>query len=323
MQTPWSAPGRESSPKRLSSSVRPSQQTTDADFARGAILGRGTFSTVYHGTHLASGVEFALKVIDKTIIRRMGVEESLASEINILRKTRHKHIVRLFSYYVTRSSVVLVLELCTSGSLAEFLQRQKDKRCSERTAAKIIFDVAHAVQYMHQRNIVHRDLKLENILLDEEGTAKIADFGTSRRILEARAFQCEDLDTEDVPIASRLTICGTLDYLSPEMLQREPQTIAVDLWALGAITAELLTGHPPFYHESQQRTMSAIVEDDPDLSVALTQHGSPAGVSPVRLQNTLSPKAVDFVRRLLNKDPRQRLSIDEVLLHPWLRANVW
>jgi aurora kinase, other len=246
------------------------------------ILGRGAYSTVFSATHIASNSPVALKEISLQWICNPTVKDQLKHEINVHRKLRHAHIVRMFSYYFTRDSLVIVMELCGKGSIRDRLDREGPFK--EARASRYIRQTARAIQYLHANRIAHRDIKLENILLDCNGVVKLADFGWS--ILT-------------IGESSRNTVCGTLDYLSPEMLAGS-HTSKTDVWSLGVGLVEMVTGCAPFYHLSEQQTVRNIKESEPSLP------------------SSLSPELKSLIVSMLQKDPAHRISIDDVLANMWV-----
>jgi aurora kinase len=274
------------------------EELSDDAFVRGGVVGRGASSTVYAATHAVSGSRVALKEIELWRIRDAARMKNLVSEINVHRTVRHPHIVRLYSYYRTPESIVLVMELGEEGTLADLHSSWPRKRCpSEHMAAMMVRQIAKALAHLHALHVVHRDLKLENVLV-VNGTLKLADFGVARELVAASGTAAAGSARSSAP--SRATVCGTLDYLSPEMVQQQRHTSKTDVWSLGVLAAELLVGEPPFYHESTQRTMAAIREDRP------------------RLPSALSAAGADLLHRMMAKDPQARPTIEEALAHPWL-----
>lgn len=265
------------SPKRTARQ----QDVRDSDFEKRQVLGRGSYATVTSAVHIHSGLDVALKEVPLSRMFSASMREQLQIEINTHRRLRHVHIVRLFSYYMTSTSLVLVLELCSNGTVRDRLTNSKP--FSEKRAARYLRQISRAVKYLHEMNIAHRDIKLENILLDKKGVAKLADFGWCREMCEG----------------GRSTVCGTLDYLSPEMLDGGRHDSKTDVWSLGVAVVEMLVGSPPFYNDSERETLKAIREKPPQLP------------------SSLSADAQDLIQRMLQKSPQARLSIQEVLDHPW------
>ncbi|CAI5509741.1 unnamed protein product [Closterium sp. Naga37s-1] len=208
-------------------------------------LGRGKFGTVFMARDRESGRAVALKAVSKREVREEGLQEQLRREIEIHAHLRHPHVLRLYGYFYDQAFVYLVLELATGGEL--YHQLRTRTRLQEGQAAKHVAGVARALQYVHARGVVHRDIKPENLLLSDKGEVKLADFGWSTRASDS---------------STCTTVCGTLDYLPPEMVEGEQHGREVDVWALGVLLYELLVGCPPFEAPTQTDTYRRIVEVD-------------------------------------------------------------
>ncbi|GFY37420.1 hypothetical protein TNIN_360711 [Trichonephila inaurata madagascariensis] len=252
------------------------------DFDIGKPLGKGKFGNVYLGREKTSKFVVALKVLFKSQLKQNGVEHQLRREVEIQSHLRHPNILRLYGYFYDESRVYLVLEYAPGGELYKALQRCK--RFDEKTAANYMAKIGSALKYCHSKKIIHRDIKPENLLLGQNDELKIADFGWSVH----------------APSSRRTTLCGTLDYLAPEMLENKTYDEKVDLWCLGILCYEFLVGKPPFEAESMQTTYSLI------RRVA------------VKFPSYVSSGAQDFISRLLKKEPAERMSVDNVLKHPWV-----
>lgn len=224
----------------------------------------------------------ALKVMYKHQLQSNQVEHQLRREIEIQGHMRHNHILRLYGYFYDEKRVYLLLEFAAKGEMYKVLQ--KEKQFTEERSAKYIGQLASALKYCHDCNVIHRDIKPENLLLGRKDELKIADFGWSVH----------------APNSKRQTLCGTLDYLSPEMIQGLSHDKMVDIWSLGVLCYEFLVGRPPFDHENQTETYQRI---------AKVNFSYPAHVSPV---------ARDFISKLLKKDPSERLYIDGIMRHPFI-----
>ena len=144
--------------------------------------------------------------------------------------------------------------------------------------------MAEALMYLHKKHVIHRDIKPENLLLGLAGELKIADFGWSVH----------------APTSRRQTLCGTLDYLPPEMIEGKDHNQNVDLWSLGILCYEFLVGVPPFEEQGNQHTYRRIATVD------------------LRVPSHVSPEAKDLITRLLVHNPEKRLQLDQVITHPWV-----
>ncbi|VDN06598.1 unnamed protein product [Thelazia callipaeda] len=255
------------------------------DFEIGRPLGKGKFGNVYLARLKGSNFIVALKIIFKSQLLRNNMQRQLLREIEIQAHLRHPHILRMYNYFCDKKRIFLILEYAEGGELYKELQRSR--HFSEERTAKLIFQMADALSYCHNKNVIHRDIKPENLLLGSVGELKIADFGWS---VHARS--------------RRETMCGTLDYLPPEMVSGEQHDEKVDLWSLGVLCYELLTGKPPFESPTHNETYKLI------MSVKY------------KFPSHISEEAKDLIRKLLVRAPSDRISLEEVMRHPWLRRYV-
>merc|ERR1712217_248033 len=144
-----------------------------------------------------------------------------------MKEVRHPNVLRLYGYFFDADRVYLMLEFAEKGEMFDHLRLAT--RFSEKRTARYIADIADALVYLHKKNIMHRDIKPENLLLDDEGRIKLSDFGWSVHTIQRR-----------------ITLCGTAEYLPPEMVAHQNHANTVDTWALGILTFEFLTGNSPF-----------------------------------------------------------------------------
>ena len=201
-------------------------------FEIGKPLGKGKFGRVYLAKERTSGFVCALKVLHKSELQQGKVEKQVRREIEIQSNLRHPNILRLYGHFHDSKRVFLILEYAGKGELYKHLR--KETRFPEWKAAQYIAQMAAALKYLHKKHVMHRDIKPENILVGIHGEIKISDFGWSVH----------------APNNRRNTMCGTLDYLPPEMIKPGSQenfySQAVDLWSLGVLTYEFLVGEAPF-----------------------------------------------------------------------------
>lgn len=264
----------------------PSKKWTLEDFDIGRPLGKGKFGNVYLAREKKSKFIVALKVLFKSQLQKNGVEHQLRREIEIQAHLRHDNILRLYGYFHDETRVYLILEYASRGEL--YKELQKHTRFDEPRAAKYIHDLSKALVYCHSMKVIHRDIKPENLLLGYYGELKIADFGWSVH----------------APSSRRATMCGTLDYLPPEMIANKKYDEKVDLWSLGILTYEFIVGKPPFESATTAETYQKISKVD------------------LRFPSYISPPAKDIISKLLKKNPNDRLTLQGILEHPWVLTNM-
>uniref|UniRef100_A0A8C5HZN2 non-specific serine/threonine protein kinase n=1 Tax=Gouania willdenowi TaxID=441366 RepID=A0A8C5HZN2_GOUWI len=254
------------------------------NFDIGRPLGKGKFGNVYLARERQTKFILALKVLFKKQLEKAGVEHQLRREVEIQSHLRHPNILRLYGYFHDSSRVYLILEYAPRGELYSELQRCRS--FPEDKSATYIMELADALNYCHTKKVIHRDIKPENLLLGANGELKIADFGWSVH----------------TPSSRRSTLCGTLDYLPPEMIEGKTHDEKVDLWSLGVLCYEFLVGKPPFEaktHEETYRKISRVEYTYPP-------------------QTNFSAGVKDLIARLLKHNPMHRLPIEGVLSHPWV-----
>ncbi|XP_050517186.1 aurora kinase A-B-like [Diabrotica virgifera virgifera] len=260
------------------------QKWTLGDFDIGKPLGKGKFGNVYLAREKRSKFLVALKVLFKSAIKEFNNEHQVRREIEIQSHLRHPNILIMYGYFHDETRVYLILEYAPNGALYSKLSASPNKRFSEADSAAYIEQIADALRYCHTKKVIHRDIKPENLLLGAKGEIKIADFGWSVH----------------APSSRRSTLCGTLDYLSPEMVTGKTHNEKVDLWSLGVLCYEFLTGRPPFESKSY---------DDTYRRISRAQFTIPPYVS---------AEAGDLIKKLLVVKPELRLELGHVLNHPWI-----
>jgi len=253
-----------------------------SDFEIGKPLGRGKFGNVYLAREKKTKFIVALKVLFKSQLQKSNVEHQLRREIENQSHLRHPNILRLYAYFYDATRVYLILEYAPRGEL--YKELQACTRFDESRTANYIKQLSEALKYCHAKHVIHRDIKPENLLLGLKGNLKIADFGWSVH----------------APSSRRTTLCGTLDYLPPEMVEGKEHDEMVDIWSLGVLCYEFLVGEPPFEAEGHKATYRRIAKVD------------------LQLPNYLSTGAKNFISKLLKHNPKDRASITEVLQDDWL-----
>ncbi|XP_061353990.1 calcium-dependent protein kinase 2-like [Gastrolobium bilobum] len=264
-----------------------------ATYTMGKELGRGQFGVTHLCTHKVTGQKFACKTIAKRKLVHKEDIEDVRREVQIMHHlTGQPNIVELKGVYEDKQSVHLVMELCAGGEL--FDRIIATGLYTERAAASLLRTIVQIVHTFHSMGVIHRDLKPENFLLlnkDENAPLKATDFGLSVFYKQGDMFK---------------DIVGSAYYIAPEVLKRRygPE---VDIWSVGVMLYILLCGSPPFWAESEHGIFNAILRGHIDF----TSDPWPS----------ISPAAKDLVRKMLNSDPKQRLTAYEVLNHPWIKED--
>ena len=271
------------SPRKLPASGRAQMKKWSLDdFEIGRPLGTGKFGRVYLAREKKSKYIVGIKVLNKSQLQKASIEHQLRREIEIQSHLRHPNIIRLYGYFYDATRIYLIIEYAARGELFSILRDAG--RFDERTAAEYIVQMCDAIDYCHSKHIIHRDIKPENILVGLHGELKIADFGWSVH----------------APSSRRTTLCGTLDYLPPEMIEGQEHDKSVDIWSLGVLLYEFLVGEPPFETDSQRGTCRRIINVD------------------IKYPSIVTPLARDLISHLLQKDPSKRMPLSQVRSHPWI-----
>lgn len=214
-------------------SAHPTREWNLSTFDIGRPLGKGKFGHVYMvRTKSEPNYILALKCLYKSEIVQSRVEKQIRREIEIQQNLRHPNVLRLYGYFHDEKRIFLMLEFAGKGEL--YKQLSKHGCFSDKRSSRYIDQMADALSYLHSKHVIHRDIKPENLLLGINGELKIGDFGWSVH----------------APGNRRMTMCGTLDYLPPEMVEQKEHNEKVDYWALGVLTYEFLIGNPPFEDRS-------------------------------------------------------------------------
>ncbi|KAF7658386.1 hypothetical protein LDENG_00013890 [Lucifuga dentata] len=277
----------------------------DADLKKiytfGRILGQGGFGIVYEATHIEMQKKWAIKEICKPEPGSSKVK-MLEQEVSILKQVDHVNIIHLKEVFETPMRMYLVTELCDGGNLKELLQRKKF--VTEDETRHIIRSLADAIVYLHKRDIVHRDLKLENILVksslhgDDSGmiNIKVTDFGLS-------------VKTDGVGIDNLLMrdTCGTFIYMAPEMISGRGYSQWCDVWSIGVIMYMLLCGESPFFSKSKTKLFQKIMKGELHFTLPTW--------------NTVSNEAKNVLTHLLKVDPACRMSANQLLDNPWITGD--
>ncbi|XP_053259407.1 serine/threonine-protein kinase PLK4 isoform X1 [Podarcis raffonei] len=255
------------------------------DFKVGNLLGKGSFAGVYRAVSLKTGLEVAIKMIDKKAMHKAGMVQRVQNEVKIHCQLKHPSILELYNYFEDSNYVYLILEMCHNGEMSRYLKNRKT-RFSEEEVRNFMHQIITGMLYLHSHGILHRDLTLSNLLLTNNMNIKIADFGLATQLT--------------MPHEKHYTMCGTPNYISPEIATRSAHGLESDVWSLGCMLFTLLAGRPPFDTDTVKNTLNKVVLADYEMPVFLSE------------------EAQDLIHQLLRKNPADRLSLSSVLDHPFM-----
>ncbi|XP_010252814.1 PREDICTED: CBL-interacting serine/threonine-protein kinase 23-like isoform X3 [Nelumbo nucifera] len=254
----------------------------------GSVLGRGSFGKVYLARDVETGEKRAIKVLNKDRVVKEKMTDQIKREISIMKLVRHPNVVHLFEVMASKTKIYFVMEYVTGGELLTKVSKQGKLREDE--ARKYFQQLISAVDYCHSKGVYHRDLKLENLLLDEDCNLKISDFGLSASPQQIR---------EDGLL---YTTCGTPNYVAPEVIDdRGYDGAKADLWSCGVVLFVLMAGYLPF--------------DEPSLSNLYNKICKADFTCPY----WFSSEARMLINRILEPDPEKRISISHVLECSWFK----
>ncbi|VVB10075.1 unnamed protein product [Arabis nemorensis] len=265
----------------------------DNQYIIGKLLGHGQFGFTYVATDNRNDDRVAVKRIDKAKMTLPIEVEDVKREVKILQALGgHENVVGFHNVFEDKNYVYIVMELCEGGELLDRILAKKDSRYTEKDAAVVVRQMLKVAAECHLRGLVHRDMKPENFLFkstEEDSSLKATDFGLSDFIKPGVKFQ---------------DIVGSAYYVAPEVLKRKsgPES---DVWSIGVITYILLCGRRPFWDKTQDGIFNEVMRKKPDFRTTPWP--------------TISNGAKDFVKKLLVKEPRARLTAAQALSHPWVR----
>ncbi|XP_062964467.1 serine/threonine-protein kinase PLK4 isoform X1 [Cynocephalus volans] len=258
------------------------------DFKVGNLLGKGSFAGVYRAESIHTGLEVAIKMIDKKAMYKAGMVQRVQNEVKIHCQLKHPSILELYNYFEDNNYVYLVLEMCHNGEMNRYIKNRM-KPFSENEARHFMHQIITGMLYLHSHGILHRDLTLSNLLLTRNMNIKIADFGLATQL--------------KMPHEKHYTLCGTPNYISPEIATRSAHGLESDIWSLGCMFYTLLIGRPPFDTDTVKNTLNKVVLADYEMPTFLSR------------------EAKDLIHQLLRRNPADRLSLSSVLDHPFMSQN--
>ncbi|XP_055306328.1 serine/threonine-protein kinase polo [Sitodiplosis mosellana] len=254
-------------------------------YKRCRLFGKGGFARCYEIVDMKTQDVYAAKVVSKKLVMKHNQKDKMTQEIKIHQSLSHPNVVRFLSFFEDDRNVYIVLELCKQRSMMELHKRRPTVTVAE--CRFYIHQILEGVRYLHDNRIIHRDLKLGNLFLNDKLNVKIGDFGLAARI---------KFDGE-----RKQTLCGTPNYIAPEILQKSGHSYEVDIWSIGCIMYTLLVGQPPFETKTLKDTYSKIRKCD------------------YRMPQTLPKWPAEMICAMLQSDPTKRPSVHDLLRHEFLK----
>lgn len=247
-------------------------------------IGHGSYSTVYKGFNTETDQLVAVKIINKQKLSE-NLKIKIYEEISLLYDFRHPNIITLYDYTEDADNFYMVIEYCAGGDLSEYIRK---KHITESLAKNFMCQLISALQYLHSKNIAHRDLKPHNVLL-RDGVIKLTDFNFAKELFD------NDLAK---------TLCGSPLYMAPEILNRQDYTNKADLWSLGLILYEMVYGFNPYQDACNILDLTAKIE-----------------ACPIEYNNKVSDNCNDLLKKLLQKNPVQRINWKDLDKHQWFSSD--
>ncbi|XP_072110839.1 serine/threonine-protein kinase PLK4 [Mobula birostris] len=255
------------------------------DFKVLTLLGKGSFACVYRAKSVSTGLEVAIKMIDKKAMHKVGMVQRVRNEVEIHCQLKHPSILELYNYFEDNNYVYLVLEMCHNGEMSRYLKNRKAS-FSEDEAQHFMHHIVTGMLYLHSHGILHRDLTLSNLLLTSDMNIKIADFGLATQL--------------KMPTEKHFTMCGTPNYIAPEIATHSAHGLESDVWSLGCMFYTFLVGKPPFDTDTVKNTLNKVMLADYEMPTFV------------------SSEAQDLIYQLLRKNPADRIILSSILDHPFM-----
>lgn len=259
-------------------------------YQKGNILGKGGFARVYEFINLETKKNYAGKVVEKVSLTKSRIRQKLMTEIKIHRSLNHPNVVKFEHFFEDSENVYILLEICQNNSLSELIRRRK--RLTELEVQCYLAQIVEALQYLHGQKVIHRDIKLANLLLNDKMQVKLADFGLACKL---------EYDGE-----RKSTICGTPNYIAPEIISgASGHSFEVDIWSLGVLAFTMLVGRPPFETSDLKDTYRRI---------KTSTYNFPDHID-------LSAESKDLITKILVLDPKSRPTISQIKSFDFFNKN--
>ena len=254
------------------------------DYTIGEEIGSGAFGKVVLGKHILTGEKVAIKILDKMILNETPEDyELVRQEISILKLVKHKFIVQLYEIMQTAQHIFIIMEYCEGKEILDYILTKN--KLSELESLKYFQQLINCLFYLHSQNITHRDIKIDNMLLDKNNDLKLIDFGLSTKYTDDNLL--------DQP-------CGTVVYAAPEVLEgKEYHGMLADVWSSGIVLFGMLAGFLPFSDKSDEVNKQQVIKGE------------------IKIPDFFSDMAKDLLKHMLDIDPMTRYTLQEIKDHPW------
>ena len=250
-------------------------------------LGKGAYGEVWKVTHENSKKVYCIKMMNKRDIYEQNLINQINKEISIMYNLNHPYSIKLYNHFEDNDKIYLIMELATNGNLYNYIQSKKhQKNKNIDIIKKIIIQTIEIIKYLHSSNIIYRDIKPENILLDKDFNIKLCDYGWASYFTPGHSLN---------------VYCGTPEYVSPEVLKKLPYNEKVDIWGIGVLIFELVFGYPPFSSNLNTVRFNNIKEGKINWP-----------------ENLEDGDLKDLIQKILKVNPKERISLDDIEKHPWL-----
>ena len=261
------------------------------DFKFIRLIGVGSYGKIYVASKKSSNKLYAIKILNKKNIYNPTEKQNIRTERAVLAKLNHPFIMKLYYAFQTKVSLYFITQFMHGGELNYHIYKEKNNYFSEEKTRFYAAEITVAINYLHMNNCIYRDLKPENVLIDKDGHIKLIDFGLSKLC-------------EGYPCKTR-TLCGTPEYLAPEVLFQDEYGIEVDWWSLGVIIYEMLSGYLPFKIISGEKISKNIYKKR------------------IKIFKHFSKNAENLIKRLLEYNPKKRLKYKDIISHPFFKGTNW
>ena len=261
------------------------------DFKFIRLIGIGSYGKIYVASKKSSNKLYAIKILNKKNVRNKFELQNIKTERTVLTKLNHPFIQKLYYAFQTKGNLYFITQFMHGGELNYHIYKEPNNYFTEEKARFYASEIILAINFLHKNNCIYRDLKPENVLIDKTGNIKLIDFGLSKLC-------------EGYPCKTK-TLCGTPEYLAPEVLFEKEYGIEVDWWSLGVILYEMLSGYLPFKITPSEKVTKNIYKKR------------------IKMFKHFSKNAENLIKRLLEYNPKKRITFDGIIKHPFFKGTNW